>query len=82
MRYLLHIPAARQYFRGTSPEECAEQFEAWRDDEGYGARDIGAAYPLLIALTASGTQTRRIGTVHYNGRVEIDCAALDLACAS
>lgn len=72
MRYLLHIPAARQYFRGTSPEECAEQFEAWRDEAGYGARDIGAVYPLLLALNASATATRQIGTVYYNGRISLD----------
>lgn len=69
--FYVHIQAARQFFGDTEIEMAVAQFEAWRDENGFSASDIGARYPLL---QGSGSEQRKIGFVSYNGRVELDVA--------
>lgn len=76
MRYMIYVKAAKQFFRAETIEDAAAEFEAWRDEMGVGARDIGARFDLLECLNVSATQTRKLGHVFYNGRIELDVKAL------
>lgn len=69
--FYVHIQAAHKFFGDTDLDMAVAQFEVWRDENGFGASDIGSRYPLL---QGSGSEQRRIGFVSYNGRVELDVA--------
>src|SRR6188768_4349568 len=73
--FLLHIPAKRMNFRAADYHEAVQAFKDWRDCEGYGAREIGAVYPLY-QCDASGLGRWRVGTVFYNGRIELNVASI------
>jgi hypothetical protein len=69
-QFLIYVPAARMNFRAPDRDAAVAALCEWRDLEGYGASDIGAEFPLYLT-DASGTRRQRIGTVYYNGRVEL-----------
>ncbi len=64
----------RQYFRDLSLDMAVAEFEAWRDENGFGAREIGSRYEITRS-NASGSRSEHIGYVHYNGRVELTVKA-------
>lgn len=65
-----YIAAAHRWFRAPALPDAIDEFEAWRDAEGFGASDIGARFPLY-RMSASGVAKVQIGTIGYNGRVTL-----------
>lgn len=71
-----YIKAAHRWFMALDIADALDEFAAWRDENGFGASDIGGRFPLY-RMSASGTSTIQIGTVGYNASVTYrDGAAL------
>ena len=66
--FYVHVKAEKKFLCGATVEAAVEDFCAWRDDNGFGASDIGAQYPLIEGAYPND---KRIGTVSYNGRVQV-----------
>lgn len=55
------VVIARRTFFGSDLEDCIRNFEAWRDETGVGASEIGSRWPVQ----SNGNE---IGHLSYNGR--------------
>lgn len=66
---------SKHWVRGESPEEVAQEVLLLIDAEGYGARDVGGRFALFDCTEHYGTPwlAPKVGTVSFNGRVELNC---------